>query len=119
VWIPPTPNFRCPDYQLAESCTLQGLSVLPSEGPASGQFLHRTTGADHFAKTGDEPVVVQIKVASAPSSTEYVDATQDPRKSGHIEPSKKAEAEDRPAGLNIDTDQRVHRHRRQNLRHRK
>lgn len=33
----------------------------------------------HFAETGDEPVVVQI-TGFGPSSTDYVDATQDPRR---------------------------------------
>jgi hypothetical protein len=35
----------------------------------------------HVAETGDEPVVVQI-TGFGPSSTEYMDPNQDPRKPG-------------------------------------
>jgi len=43
-----------------------------------GSFYTEPPGRNHFAETGDEPVVVQI-TGSGPSSTEYVDPTQDPR----------------------------------------
>jgi len=46
-----------------------------------GSFYTEPISRNHFAETGDEPVVVQI-TGFGPSSTEYVDATQDPRKSG-------------------------------------
>ena len=46
-----------------------------------GSFYTEPPARNHFAETGDEPVVVQI-TGFGPSSTEYVDATQDPRKSG-------------------------------------
>jgi hypothetical protein len=52
------------------------LKALP---PSS--FYTEPSARNHFAETGDEPVVVQI-TGFGPSSTEYVDATQDPRKSG-------------------------------------
>jgi pimeloyl-ACP methyl ester carboxylesterase/quercetin dioxygenase-like cupin family protein len=43
-----------------------------------GSFYTEPPGRNHFAETGDEPVVVQI-TGFGPSSTEYVDKTQDPR----------------------------------------
>ena len=43
-----------------------------------GSFYTEPPGRNHFAETGDEPVVVQI-TGSGPSSTEYVDPAQDPR----------------------------------------
>jgi pimeloyl-ACP methyl ester carboxylesterase/quercetin dioxygenase-like cupin family protein len=43
-----------------------------------GSFYTEPPGQPHFAETGDEDVVVQI-TGFGPSSTEYVDATQDPR----------------------------------------
>ncbi len=43
-----------------------------------GSFYTEPPGQNHFAETGDEPVVVQI-TGFGPSSTEYVDPTQDPR----------------------------------------
>jgi pimeloyl-ACP methyl ester carboxylesterase/quercetin dioxygenase-like cupin family protein len=43
-----------------------------------GSFYTEPPGRNHFAETGNEPVVVQI-TGSGPSSTEYVDPTQDPR----------------------------------------
>jgi uncharacterized RmlC-like cupin family protein len=43
-----------------------------------GSFYTEPPGRNHFAETGDEPVVDQI-TGSGPSSTEYVDPTQDPR----------------------------------------
>ena len=46
-----------------------------------GSFYTEPPSRDHFAETGDEPVAVQI-TGFGPSSTEYVDASQDPRKSG-------------------------------------
>src|SRR6266446_5911248 len=46
-----------------------------------GSFYTEPPSRNHFAETGDEPVVVQI-TGFGPSSTEYVDATQDPRKPG-------------------------------------
>jgi uncharacterized RmlC-like cupin family protein len=46
-----------------------------------GSFYTEPPSRNHFAGTGDEPVVVQI-TGFGPSSTEYVDATQDPRKPG-------------------------------------
>jgi len=46
-----------------------------------GSFYAEPPSRNHFAETGDEPVVVQI-TGFGPSSTEYVDATQDPRKPG-------------------------------------
>jgi pimeloyl-ACP methyl ester carboxylesterase len=52
------------------------LKALPA-----GSFYTEPPSQNHFAATGDEPVVVQI-TGFGPSSTEYVDATQDPRKSG-------------------------------------
>ena len=42
-----------------------------------GSFYTEPPGRNHFAETGDEPVVVQI-TGFGPSSTEYVDPTQDP-----------------------------------------
>ena len=41
-------------------------------------FYTEPPGQNHFAETGDEPVEVQI-TGLGPSSTEYVDPTQDPR----------------------------------------
>jgi pimeloyl-ACP methyl ester carboxylesterase/uncharacterized RmlC-like cupin family protein len=49
------------------------LKALPS-----GSFYTEPPGRNHFAETGDEPVVVQI-TGFGPSSTEYVDPAQDPR----------------------------------------
>src|SRR5258707_1083450 len=46
-----------------------------------GSFYTEPPGKAHFAETGDEPVVVQI-TGFGPSSTEYVDAAQDPRQPG-------------------------------------
>ncbi len=46
-----------------------------------GSFYTEPPSRNHFAETGDEPVVVQI-TGFGPSSTEYVDAAQDPRKPG-------------------------------------
>lgn len=43
-----------------------------------GSFYTEPPGQNHFAETGDEPVVVQI-TGYGPSSTEYVDPAQDPR----------------------------------------
>src|SRR6202035_828217 len=43
-----------------------------------GSFYTEPSGRNHFAETSDEAVVVQI-TGFGPSSTEYVDATQDPR----------------------------------------
>ena len=43
-----------------------------------GSFYTEPPGRNHFAETGDEPVEVQI-TGFGPSSTEYVDPTQDPR----------------------------------------
>src|SRR6266403_1261117 len=51
------------------------LKALPA-----GSFYTEPPSRNHFAATGDEPVVVQI-TGFGPSSTEYVDATQDPRRS--------------------------------------
>lgn len=45
-----------------------------------GSYYTEPPSRNHFAATGDEPVVVQI-TGFGPSSTEYVDTTQDPRKS--------------------------------------
>ena len=42
-----------------------------------GSFYTEPPGENHFAATGDEPVVVQI-TGYGPSSTEYVDRAQDP-----------------------------------------
>jgi pimeloyl-ACP methyl ester carboxylesterase/uncharacterized RmlC-like cupin family protein len=44
-----------------------------------GSFYTEPPSRNHFAATGNEPVVVQI-TGFGPSSTEYVDATQDPRR---------------------------------------
>jgi pimeloyl-ACP methyl ester carboxylesterase/uncharacterized RmlC-like cupin family protein len=44
-----------------------------------GSFYTEPPGQPHFAETGDEAVVVQI-TGVGPSSTEYVDPAQDPRK---------------------------------------
>src|SRR5947209_13841070 len=52
-----------------------------------GSFYTEPPSRNHFAETGDEPVVVQI-TGFGPSSTEYVDATQDPRKSQPIAGAK-------------------------------
>ena len=46
-----------------------------------GSFYTEPPSRNHFAETGNEAVVVQI-TGFGPSSTEYVDATQDPRKLG-------------------------------------
>ncbi len=46
-----------------------------------GSFYTEPPSRNHFAETRDEAVVVQI-TGFGPSSTEYVDATQDPRKQG-------------------------------------
>jgi uncharacterized RmlC-like cupin family protein len=43
-----------------------------------GSFYTEPPGRNHFAETGDDPVVVQI-TGFGPSSTEYVDPAQDPR----------------------------------------
>jgi len=43
-----------------------------------GSFYTEPPGRNHFAETRDEPVEVQI-TGFGPSSTEYVDAAQDPR----------------------------------------
>jgi len=51
------------------------LKVLPP-----GSFYTEPPSRNHFAETGSEAVVVQI-TGFGPSSTVYVDATQDPRKS--------------------------------------
>jgi uncharacterized RmlC-like cupin family protein len=51
------------------------LKTLPA-----GSFYTEPPSRNHFAATGNEPVVVQI-TGFGPSSTEYVDATKDPRKS--------------------------------------
>ena len=44
-----------------------------------GSFYTEPPGQNHFAETGDEAVVVQI-TGFGPSSTDYVDPAQDPRK---------------------------------------
>jgi uncharacterized RmlC-like cupin family protein len=44
-----------------------------------GSFYTEPPSKAHFAETGDEPVVVQI-TGFGPSSTDYVDPTQDPRR---------------------------------------
>jgi pimeloyl-ACP methyl ester carboxylesterase/uncharacterized RmlC-like cupin family protein len=44
-----------------------------------GSFYTEPAGATHFAETADEAAIVQI-TGYGPSSTEYVDAAQDPRK---------------------------------------
>jgi pimeloyl-ACP methyl ester carboxylesterase/uncharacterized RmlC-like cupin family protein len=44
-----------------------------------GSFYTEPPGRNHFAETGDDPVVVQI-TGFGPSSTEYVDPAQDPRR---------------------------------------
>lgn len=49
------------------------LKALPA-----GSFYTEPPGRKHFAETGDDPVVVQI-TGFGPSSTNYVDPTQDPR----------------------------------------
>ena len=46
-----------------------------------GSFYPEPPSQNHFAETDNEPVVVQI-TGFGPSSTEYVDATQNPRKQG-------------------------------------
>jgi pimeloyl-ACP methyl ester carboxylesterase/quercetin dioxygenase-like cupin family protein len=50
------------------------LKVLPP-----GSFYTEPPGEDHFAETGDEAVVVQI-TGYGPSSTDYFDPVQDPRR---------------------------------------
>jgi len=49
-----------------------------------GSFYTEPPGRNHFADTGDEPVVVQI-TGYGPSSTEYVDPKLDPRNSKKLE----------------------------------
>jgi len=44
-----------------------------------GSFYTEPSARNHFAETGDEAVVVQI-TGFGPSSTDYVNATEDPRK---------------------------------------
>jgi hypothetical protein len=44
-----------------------------------GSFYTEPPGEAHFAETGNEAVVVQI-TGFGPSSTDYVDPTQDPRR---------------------------------------
>jgi hypothetical protein len=44
-----------------------------------GSFYTEPPSVAHFAETGDEAVVVQI-TGFGPSSTDYVDPTEDPRK---------------------------------------
>ena len=44
-----------------------------------GSFYTEPPGRYHFAETGSDPVVVQI-TGFGPSSTDYVDPAQDPRK---------------------------------------
>ncbi len=44
-----------------------------------GSFYTEPPGQPHFAETGNEPVTVQI-TGFGPSSTDYVDPAQDPRK---------------------------------------
>ena len=51
------------------------------KGLPPGSFYTEPSSRNHFAETGNEAVVVQI-TGFGPSSTEYVDATQDPRKQG-------------------------------------
>jgi pimeloyl-ACP methyl ester carboxylesterase len=46
-----------------------------------GSFYTEPPSRNHFAETGDEAVVVQI-TGFGPSSTDYVDPSQDPRKAG-------------------------------------
>jgi pimeloyl-ACP methyl ester carboxylesterase/uncharacterized RmlC-like cupin family protein len=46
-----------------------------------GSFYTEPPSRNHFAETGDEPVVIQI-TGFGPSSTKYVDSTQDPREVG-------------------------------------
>jgi hypothetical protein len=46
----------------------------------SGSFYTEPPSEAHFAETGDEAVIVQI-TGFGPSSTFYVDPTQDPRRS--------------------------------------
>ena len=45
-----------------------------------GSYYTEPPGQNHFAETGDEPVVVQI-TGFGPSSTDYVDHSNDPRSS--------------------------------------
>jgi pimeloyl-ACP methyl ester carboxylesterase len=45
-----------------------------------GSYYVEPPGRSHFAETGDEPVLVQI-TGFGPSSTDYVDPLNDPRKS--------------------------------------
>jgi len=47
-----------------------------------GSFYTEPPGRNHFAQTGDEAVEVQI-TGFGPSSTEYVDPSQDPRSQHH------------------------------------
>jgi uncharacterized RmlC-like cupin family protein len=44
-----------------------------------GSFYTEPPGRNHYAETGDDPVIVQI-TGYGPSSTEYVDPSQDPRR---------------------------------------
>ncbi|HWR16179.1 MAG TPA: alpha/beta fold hydrolase [Terriglobales bacterium] len=53
------------------------LKALPA-----GSFYTEPPDDTHFAETGDEPVVVQI-TGFGPSSTNYVDPSQDPRRRKH------------------------------------
>ena len=54
------------------------LKVLPP-----GSFYTEPPGRNHFAQMGDEPVAVQI-IGVGPSSTEYVDKAQEPRRLAKI-----------------------------------
>ena len=49
---------------------------------APGSFYTEPPDRTHFAETGDDPVVVQI-TGFGPSSTTYVDPSQDPRSQRH------------------------------------
>jgi uncharacterized RmlC-like cupin family protein len=49
---------------------------------APGSFYTEPPNRTHFAETGDDPVVVQI-TGFGPSSTTYVDPSQDPRSQRH------------------------------------
>jgi hypothetical protein len=59
--------------------------------PSTRQFLYRTALSESLAETDDEAVVVQI-TGFRPSSTEYVDATEDlVRSASQIESSTTTE----------------------------
>ena len=60
------------------SDTVTGSTKLKLKALPPGSFYTEPPARNHFAETGYEPVEVQI-TGFGPSSTEYVDPSQDPR----------------------------------------